>query len=153
MGVVYKNIEENRQPGIEEALGRIKALEIGVNVMPPLLWLFTENVSEESRKSAVGALESFLVRRMLCGLSSMGLNYLFIDLVNDLSKRGNEQADEVVIDFLSKQSAENRIWPNDTRVVQYLTSWPMPGNAARRKMVLEGEHRTQQEIADDRALE
>ena len=136
VGIVYKNIEENRQPGIEEALGRIKALEIGV-IMPPLLWLYTEDVSEESRQSAVGALESFLVRRVLCGLGTMGLNYLFIDLVDHLSKSADEPADEVVIDYLSKQTAENRIWPSDKRVVEYLTNWPMPGNTARRKMVLE----------------
>ena len=102
VGVVYKNIEENRQPGIEAALQRIKALEVGV-IMPPLLWLYTEDVSEESRQSAVGALESFLVRRVLCSLGTMGLNYLFIELVDHLSKRADEPADQVVIDYLSKQ--------------------------------------------------
>ena len=98
--------------------------------MPPLLWLYTEDVSEESRQSAVRALESFLVRRVLCGLGTMGLNYLFIDLVDHLSKRADELADQVVIDYLSKQTAENRSWPDDKRVVQYLTNWAMPGNAA-----------------------
>ena len=136
VGRVYRNIEENSQPGIEEALRRIKVLEIGV-IMPPLLWLYTEDVSEESRQSAVAAMESYLVRRVLCNLSPIGLNHLFIDLVKELSKRANEPVDHVVIDYLLTQGVENRIWPDNDRVVQYLTHWPLPGNAARRKMVLE----------------
>ena len=78
VGTVCKNIEENRQPGIEDILKRLKVLEISV-VMPPLLWLFTQDINDQERQSAVRALESFLVRRVLCNLGTQGLNALFIE--------------------------------------------------------------------------
>ena len=136
-GLIYRSIEENRQPGIEEFLRRIKIMEVGV-VTPPLLWLYTQEISENERQRSVRALESYLVRRMLCNIRSMGLNRLFIELVKNLESNKGQRADEVVIQFLSRrQEVENRMWPDDRRVEDYLTTQSMPGNAARRKMVFE----------------
>ncbi len=135
-GIIYKNIEENRQPGIEDVLKRVKTLEISV-IMPPLLWLYTQDIGDQERKSAVHALESYLVRRAVCGQGSQGLNRLFIELVKHLETNTSVQPDQAVIQFLSSQTADNRIWPDDRRVKDYLSVNPMPGNAARRKMILE----------------
>ena len=135
-GVIYRDMEEARQPGIETFLRRIKTLEIGV-VMPPLLWLYTRDVADESRQRCVRALESYLVRRMLCGLSSSGLNKLFIELIGRLELGGVAQADSIVIEFLSRETVENRIWPKDVRLAESLTQKPLPGSVARQKMVLE----------------
>ena len=135
-GVIYQDMEETRQPGIETFLRRIKTLEIGV-VMPPLLWLYTRDVAGESRQRCVRALESYLVRRMLCGFPSHGLNKLFIELIGKLEPGGVAQADSTVIEFLSGQTVENRIWPKDALLAENLTQKPLPGSSARQKMVLE----------------
>ena len=135
-GVIYQDMEEARQPGIETFLRRIKTLEIGV-VMPPLLWLYTRDVAGESRQRCVRALESYLVRRMLCGLSSSGLNKLFIELIGRLEPGGVAQADSTVIEFLSGQTVENRIWPKDVLLAESLIQKPLRGSPARQKMVLE----------------
>ena len=135
-GLIYKNIEENRQPGIEDFLKRVKTLEVSV-IMPPLLWLYTQDIPDEGRQRAVRALESYLVRRALCNLGTQGLNRLFIELVTYLETAHSEAADETVIRFLKGLKAENRIWPEDKRVTDYLSVNPLPGNAARKKMVLE----------------
>ena len=135
-GIIYKNIEESRQPGIEDVLKRVKTLEISV-IMPPLLWLYTQDVGDQERKSAVRALESFLVRRALCNLGSQGLNRLFIELVKHMESDKSVPADQAVILFLSGQKAENRMWPDDRRLKDFLSVNPMPGNAARKKMILE----------------
>ena len=135
-GEIYRKIAENRQPGIEQFAQRIKTMEIGV-IMPPLLWLYTHEVSEEERLRGIKALESYLVRRMLCNISSQGLNRLFIELVKSLEANKGDHSDIVIIDFLRNQSVQNRIWPTDLRVTDYLTSRPMAGTAARRKMVFE----------------
>ena len=131
-GVVYRNIVEKRLPGIEESLKRIEAMEIGV-VMPPLLWLFTQEIPEEERQRGVRVLESYLVRRMLCNIQSQGLNRLFIELVKHLDGNPGQPADEVLAGFLNGQSTENRIWPKDRRVIEYLTEYQMPGRSAARK--------------------
>ena len=138
-GIIYRRIEENQLPGIEEFLRRVKTMEIGV-IMPPLLWLYTQNISDGERQRSIRALESYLVRRMLCNIRSQGLNRFFIELVRNLdsNKREGQRVDEAVIRFLNgRQEVENRMWPDDRRVVNYLTTQVMPGNPARRKMVFE----------------
>ena len=135
-GRIYRNIEENCQPGIERFVERVKTMEIGV-IMPPLLWLYTQEIPEDKRLRSVKALESYLVRRMLCNIRSQGLNRLFIELVKALKTHSDKPADVVVIDFLQGQSVENRIWPDDRRVADYLTTQAMPDTVARRKMVFE----------------
>ena len=135
-GIIYKNIEENRLAGIETFLKRVKTLEISV-IMPPLLWLYTQDIPDEQRRRAVQALESFLVRRLLCNLGSQGLNALFIELVKHLEDNKEASPDQVLIDYLKPPKPENRLWPDDRKVIDYLLMNPMPGNAARRKMILE----------------
>ncbi len=134
-GLIYRDIEENNLPGIELFLERIKTMEIGV-IIPPLLWLYTNDVSKEERQRSVRALESYLVRRMLCKKDSQGLNKLFLKMVKLLKKQKDQSADNVVIQFL-KEESENHLWPDNDRVSYYLAMFPMPGNAARKKMVFE----------------
>ena len=131
-GEIYRNIEENKLPGIESFLQRIKTMEIGV-IMPPLLWIYTQDISNEERQKAVRSLESYLVRRMLCNLGSQGLNRFFIEMVIDLENNKQKPVGEVIIDFLNEPQIENRIWPDDLKVKGYLTTRSMPGNAARKK--------------------
>ena len=136
-GAIYRNVEMNLQPGIEDVLKRVKVLEVSV-IMPPLLWLYTEDIADHRRQSAVRAMESFIVRRALCNLGTQGLNALFIELVNNMKRASSERPiDEFVTEYLANQEAENRIWPDDKPLMDYLTSRGMPGNAARRKMILE----------------
>ena len=135
-GLVYRNVEENRQPGIETFLKRIKTMEIGV-IMPTLLWLYTEEITEKEPQRSVRALESFLVRRMLCNMGTQGLNALFIEMVTNLKNRKDQRADDAVITYLDNRVIENRLWPDNQRVIDSLTSRSMPGNPARKKMVFD----------------
>ncbi len=135
-GIIYHDMEKAKHPGIETFLQRMKIMEIGV-VVPPLLWLYTREVPDESRKRSVRALESYLVRRMLCGLTSMGLNRLFIELLGKLESGEVNQVDKILIDHLSGQTVENRIWPRDGLLNEYLTTRPLRGTSGRQKMVLE----------------
>ena len=135
-GLVYQDMDEARHQGIETFLRRVKTMELG-SVMPTLLWLYTNEVPEAARKKSIKALESFLVRRMLCGLASQGLNRLFIELIGKLEAGGIDQVDGSVMSFLSGQTAENRIWPRDGLLEENLIRRPLRGNASRQRMVLE----------------
>ena len=135
-GRIYRNIEENQQPGIEPFLKRMKAMEIGV-IMPPLLWLYTQEISEDECQKSIRALDSYLVRRMLCNIRTQGLNRLFVEMTKSLESNKQQRADITIIEFLKGQSVENRMWPDDGQVRDYLTSRPMPGNPARKKIVFE----------------
>ena len=135
-GQVYQDLEEARTPGIETFLRRVKTMEVGV-AMPILMWLYTTDIPDDTRKRSVRALESYLLRRMLCGASSQGLNRLFVELLIRTEASAPSTADQVIIDFLSGQTVENRIWPNDSMLHEYLVGTPLRGTVGRQTMVLE----------------
>ena len=135
-GVVYEDLEKTRKPGIETFLRRMKTMELGV-VIPPLLWLYTYDIPEESRVRSIQALESYLVRRMLCGFLSQGLNRLFVELLTNLDNSGSQPADRTIIDYLSKQTVDNRIWPNNRVLTGHLVKTPLKCTVSRQVMVLE----------------
>ena len=135
-GVVYRDIDNVRIPGIETFLKRMKTMELGV-VVPPLLWLYTRDIPKENRERGIRALESYLIRRMLCGYQSQGLNRLFLELLASLKAECDQTPDRTIIDFLEKQTVENRSWPRDDELFIKVASEPLKGTVRRRVMVLE----------------
>ena len=135
-GQAYQDLEETRVPGIEVALRRVKTMEIGV-AMPVLMWLYTTDCPDRIRIRSIQALESYLVRRMLCGVTTQGLNRLFVELLTRVEARTPETADQVILDFLSGQTVDNRIWPNDNMLHENLVGMPLRGTVARQTMVME----------------
>ena len=132
-GGIYQDMEETRHPGIQLFLRRMKAMEIGV-IMPLLLWLYTAETPGKRRTRCVEALESYLVRRMLCGLNSNGLNRLFLEIMEKIEP---SDADGILIGYLNGQTLENRVWPNDRMIIEDLAGRPMRGTVARQKMVMD----------------
>lgn len=135
-GLIYEDLEKARMPEIGVFLRRMKTMELGV-VMPPLMWLYTNAVPQEKLLNSIRVLESFLIRRMLCGINTQGLNRLFIELLAHLESNGIHSADQTITDFLHGQIVENRSWPNDRVLKDNLIDVPMKGNINRRVMVLE----------------
>ena len=135
-GQVYQDLEEARTPGIEAFLRRVKTMEIGV-AMPILMWLYTTDIADGIRRRSIRAIESYLVRRMLCGVSSQGLNRLFVELLVRTEASAPSTADQGIIDFLSGQTVENRIWPNDSILYENLVGTPLRSTVGRQTMVLE----------------
>ncbi|MCY4475939.1 MAG: DUF262 domain-containing protein [Chloroflexi bacterium] len=83
-------------------------------VIPVLLWLFSEHVPDEQRTKAIRALESHMIRRMICGQATAGLNRAYIELVGQLSNCDLGSAGDVVVDFLKgKQETRVATWPTD----------------------------------------
>ena len=132
----YRGLEEARQPGIELFLSRIRTMGHGI-VMPLLLWLYSNGVLQEQILRATRALESYLVRRMICGFATQGINRLFLELIGELGKGDVTDADQTIVAFLERQTVDNRIWPKDRMVSEHLATTPLRGAARRRAMVLE----------------
>ena len=135
-GRVYQDLEEGRTPGIETFLARVKTMEVGV-VMPLLMWLYTTDVPDGIRARSTRAIESYLVRRMLCGYASQGLNRLFVELLVRAEDGARTTTDEVIVEFLSGQTVDNRVWPNDAMLKDSLIGTPLRGTIRRQTMVLE----------------
>ncbi len=159
-GEIYKDLETIKIPEIETFLKRMKVMKLGV-VTPLLLWLYTSGVSEEQRLRSVKALESCLVRRMLCGIGSHGLLKIFIAILHSLKNPstlkvlgkvsmfkellkldddGVLHPSDIIVKYLRllSQWPNNRMpWPNDRMLYDHLTTTPMRGAVARKRMVLE----------------
>ena len=143
-GKIYKDLEMIGISEIETFLKRMKVMKMGV-AMPLLMWLYTSNVSKEQRLRSVKALESCLMRQMLCGINSHGLNKIFIATLNvlenpDASKavakftHGITDISDTIVVCLGHLYAQ---WPNDRQLYECLTTNSMPGTVSRKKMVLE----------------
>ena len=84
---------------------RVSVMEAGV-ITPVLLLLLS--AEQEPRQRALGVLESFLVRRMICRQSTMGFNRLVLELVNQLHEGGMENVDRTTAGLLCQWAGNQR---------------------------------------------
>lgn len=86
---------------------------------PFLLWLFgwsEADLPPKQRQSALAAVESWAVRRLVCRLTSKQVNRMVIDLLGRLVQDGPSKAGDTVEGFLAERSGENTLWPSDDMV-------------------------------------
>ncbi len=105
-------------------------------LLPLALLLFSRpEVTAERRRAALAALESWLVRRMLCGLTSKNYNRSVVELL-ELVWKNLDAVDEALGATLDGWDGPINRWPGDEEVVQALTTRPMYGWIAQRRVVL-----------------
>ena len=93
---------------------RLEILET-TTVLPFLLGLFhrfADRGIDAELDAILGDLESFLVRRFVCRLTTKNYNRLFLDLVGYLDELPEDPA-RAVRSFLLSQEAESTRWPTD----------------------------------------
>lgn len=138
----YKDYETSKGETSEEKLFyyRIDVMQAGV-ITPVLLKLLA--AEQEPRIRSFHALESFLIRRMICRQTTKDYNRLVLDLAirlrDDLGR-----ADKIVTSFLREQRAYSRKWPSDHDLIHSLETAPLYRllTRGRLRLVLEGiEHR------------
>ena len=130
-------VTEQRTPEEDRFYYRTDVMQVGV-ITPVLLLLLS--AEHQARIRAFDALESFLVRRMICRQTTKDYNRLTLDLAVKLRDSGLERADIVVANFLKEQTAYSREWPNDENVATSLESSPLYRllTRGRLRLVLEG---------------
>jgi hypothetical protein len=125
----------------------LQAMDSAV-VTPLLLWLLRWPEAElptAQRDKALTCLESWLVRRALCRLTSKDLNRLVLDLLRELDTAGPTHAGDLVEQYLLAQTVDSRFWPTDADVLESLRTMPIYKTLlrARLRMLLEAfEERT-----------
>lgn len=142
MGATYRAIDGVRSPAEAKFIYRWRVMDAGV-VTPVLLLLFSaasDRLSPARRLSALRAIESFLIRRMVCRLTTKDYNRLFLDLAQTLQEQGPDRADEIVSGFLRGQTAESRAWPTDAQFQDALLNLPLYRllTRGRLRLLLEG---------------
>jgi hypothetical protein len=119
---------------------RLDVLET-TTFMPLVLWMFgPAGIPDPAgRRQALAGLESWLVRRMLCRLTTKNYNVVALTLLKDLAGRPSVAGAEVV-DRLRGFEGESQRWPEDADVVEAVRSVPFYTSITRRRlrMVLDG---------------
>lgn len=126
-----------RTPEEEQFYYRTDVMQVGVFTPVQLLLLSAEH---STRIGAFRALESFLVRRMICRQTTKDYNRLTIEIASRLLESGLGEADRVVSGFLKEQKAYSREWPSDETVATSLETSPLYRllTRGRLRLVLEG---------------
>lgn len=139
VGTAYRMLESPAtDKDLERFLYRWKVIDAGV-ATPVLLWLHSRpGITPEARVRAWTAIESFLVRRMVCRLTTKDYNRVFIDLVGRLKDDPTLENDAIVT-YLASQEADARQWPDDRQLQTAFTELPLYRllTLGRLRMVLE----------------
>ncbi len=151
VGGKYHDLEELRD---DSALGaflhRWRVMQAGA-LTPTLLWLLSHDAIGQARlERSIRALESWLVRRMVCRLSTRGWADMSHELVLRLEEAGPERADEAIVAHFAEQDAEATLWPNDRRLTDAFVSEPLYTRLTRGRLRLVLE-RLEEEIRPDKA--
>ncbi|WP_425004482.1 DUF262 domain-containing protein [Mycolicibacterium sp. S3B2] len=105
-------------------------------LMPVALTLLRSDlVTPERRANAFRVLESFLVRRMICGATTKNYNRLFATLVADV-KNDLNHADEIIEARLAAETAPANRWPRDDEVRTAILNRDMYGQRRQDRLVM-----------------
>lgn len=149
LGSIYRDVEEFRRKDIALFLRRRNVMNVGV-ITPLLLWLLSADLAPLHLANCLGALESFLVRRVVCGYSARGYGALFVGLIAKLAEASPEFASRIIVSYLGEQTAQAGLWPGDKELRDKFITAPLYLYLTRGRlaMVLEG---VEQELRTSKA--
>ena len=140
VGKAYMALEKAEVPDeVKPFLYRIGVMRAGV-LNPALMWLLSSEVPMEQMTRSLQSLESYLVRRMVCGMTTRSYNRLFIGMLSALVEAGPESSAEAIVQFLKSQTAYATQWPDDQQLEDAFLQRPVYRlmTQGRTRIVLEG---------------
>ena len=111
---MYRDIDECAIEEISPFLRRCRTMNLGA-VTPLLLWLLTDSTlrqNQQTLSNCVRVLDSFFVRRAVCGFHTRIYAKISEKLLGILNET-NESPDRVLTDYLIAQEASGDKWPTD----------------------------------------
>ena len=123
----YREIHERRLAGARQFLERMDALKIGAP-MATVLWLYTNQIPQTSRDLIIQAIESYIIRRTLAGMTTNALRDVFAAIASKLPKGWSPKLGRDLIEFLAGEPSGNQKWPTDSEMREFLRTSPMKGS-------------------------
>lgn len=124
IGGIYRSIEEGTTEGITRFLDRRRIMNAGA-VTPLLLWLLSSDVPREPLLNCITAIESFLVRRVVCGYSARSHGEFFVSLIRCLDNASRVEVDHVLASALRDETSRASRWPTNEEVREMFVSAPL----------------------------
>lgn len=110
---------------VGRAFYRLRILDT-TTAYPLLLWAAGElGVESEEFFEVATAVESLIIRRMICGYHQKAYNRFFLEIISKLRNEGAEISAAAVRAALSSSSAESTIWPRDDHFNTQLSTAPL----------------------------
>jgi hypothetical protein len=139
---IYRRLTENSQNQTavltrpEMFFYRVNALqsEVFKSVLIWLLDVSQERIPQDQLDKAIGAIESWLIRRMLVRVISKGTNRLVVDLLQNISGRPRATAGDEIEKFFREQTSEVGYWPGNAELRRSLESAPIYQNLSRTRL-------------------
>lgn len=118
--VIHRRLAEQARDDVLGAFGRVaKAFDVST-AMPLILYLANEyGGNEEELAAALALIESYIVRRDICGLSTANYNRFFVDMIAKLRDSVTTGA-ERLHELLSASRADVIRFPDDH---EWRTAW------------------------------
>lgn len=124
---------------------RVKALDT-TTMYPLVLWLreHQQAIGIAEFEGIFQDLESYLIRRMICGLTTKNYNRIFLNVLTNLQTNGTPSRANLQSELINL-TGDTGIWPDDQTVTNQLLRNPIYGtlNQARVRVLLEGIERAQ----------
>ena len=139
LGRTYRQMEQLKRKDIRRFVERRNSMGVGV-ITPLLLWLLDANLPPNKLANCLKALESFLVRRVVCRYSARSYGSLFVAMIRKLAEDSPENADRIIVSHLDEQTAQAALWPDDDELRESFLNAPLYQylSARRLRLVLEG---------------
>lgn len=87
--------------------------------MPLVVYLATTPEVGDALPEALKVLESYILRRDICGLSTKGYNRLFVGIIEKLRAAGPDKV-AALIEYLSQRQSDTEKWPTD---IEWQAGW------------------------------
>ena len=132
---IYKKLLTPEEPSDLSSFAEMLNVLDVKTITPLILFLCGETqLTGDSLTQALAMLESYLVRRAVCGFTTKNYNRYFLQLVETL--RGKTQTVAALIEALAKSDASNdaTYWPNDTAFRQAWMGQPLYNQLASQRL-------------------
>lgn len=132
---VFKQFyQSDSHPRLATFMRRLDAVDT-TTVIPFLLYAYAELVPDNVAEfdAILELLEAYLVRRMICGMTSKNYNRYFVELIKSLDKRGVITAERVA-EQLKRSTGDSTRFPDDIILAGAITDLPLYGRLAQYKV-------------------
>jgi Protein of unknown function DUF262/Protein of unknown function (DUF1524) len=112
LGAIYRTLVETQEHSILGGFARFLRVFDVTTIFPVLMALWTEGPqSEEERRGVLLDLESYIIRRLVCGRDAKNYTRFFLSLIKEL--RPKKFGASAFREFLAQQTSESSDWPGD----------------------------------------
>jgi len=128
---IYSEMRSSPNKQLQEFLSLMETLEITTVISPVMVVIQLQNEKKEINR-ILAILESYIVRRSICGMTSKNANRVFHDLTQKLLYGTADS--EAVKNFFMSKTDDSTIWPEDSFVKKELMSLPVYKSIKRNRL-------------------